>query len=284
MQLSGGSIEAQTELALRNCAAVLRGAGHDASQSMRLVVFITEPADAAPVRAIAARWLLRTGDGTEEGDGPTPPPPLLLVQVRALPMGARVEAVLEARAPGSDAALGRFTVFVRLQPASHAIMARCDVSLGCVSSGIAHGSAWIGLSAAEGARLTHREAAAAVTAAVAQLQSRRIGSGSSGTAWGEAAGADARHVPLTLHGLTPLAAGAPLFATLWCDEVVCDDAVGLADAVRRDLAAAGHRCVALGLPSRGLHGGSHGGDRVGVAVQLSFATMMPSEGRADGDA
>ena len=99
MTLAEGGARAQARLALRNCEAVLGGLSIAPSGTLGLVVYITRAADATAVHAEALRWLCRVAH--QRGAPPSSVPPVLLLQVGALPMGALVEVQLEACAPSA---------------------------------------------------------------------------------------------------------------------------------------------------------------------------------------
>ena len=108
MGLIAGGATREARLALRHCAAVLRGLDLTTEGARSLIIYIVDAADAFAVRRVALRWLRRHaspagGDGAGGGGGEAGAsarrPPLLLLQVGALPMGAKVEAQLEVTSP-----------------------------------------------------------------------------------------------------------------------------------------------------------------------------------------
>jgi len=94
MALVKGGAQAQASLALQNCASVLRGLSMRAADTMALVMYITHGSDAAHTHGIAAQWLQRVAG--EQVTDALPLPSVLVLQVGALPMGALVEAQLQA--------------------------------------------------------------------------------------------------------------------------------------------------------------------------------------------
>ena len=99
MTLVEGGAAAQAAVALRNCVAVLGGLSIAPTGALSLVLYVTRAADGDIVRAVATRWLRRVTDRREAPAGVLPP--LLVLQVGALPMGALVEAQLEATTDGA---------------------------------------------------------------------------------------------------------------------------------------------------------------------------------------
>lgn len=84
-ELVPGGIEAETEQALKNLAAVLEAAGSGLDRVVKTLIFITDMNQFAKVNAIYARYF------------PEPFPARSTVQVSALPKGALVEIEAVAR-------------------------------------------------------------------------------------------------------------------------------------------------------------------------------------------
>jgi 2-iminobutanoate/2-iminopropanoate deaminase len=78
-ELVEGGLEAQTERAFKNLAAVLDAAGCSMADVVKTTCFLADIADFAAFNAIYARFF------------PDPPPARSTFQVSALPKGARVE-------------------------------------------------------------------------------------------------------------------------------------------------------------------------------------------------
>ncbi len=78
-ELVSGGVEAQTERALRNLAAVLDAAGQAMADVVKTTIFLDDIGDFAAVNAIYARHM------------PDPPPARSTFAVGALPKGALVE-------------------------------------------------------------------------------------------------------------------------------------------------------------------------------------------------
>lgn len=95
MRLAPGGVEAETEQALSNLAAVLAAAGAGFEDVVRTTIFLADLADFQAVNTIYAR---RLGDHR---------PARSTVGAAALPLGARVEidmiAVAGRRSPGAPA-------------------------------------------------------------------------------------------------------------------------------------------------------------------------------------
>lgn len=87
-QLAAGGVAEQTEQALRNIAAVLRGAGLGPADVVKTTVFLVDMADFAAMNEVYAKHF---------GEAP---PARTTVAVAALPKGGRVE--IEAVAVGRD--------------------------------------------------------------------------------------------------------------------------------------------------------------------------------------
>ncbi len=83
-EMSGSTIEVQTEQVLKNLEAVLSAAGLDFSHVVKTTVFLTDLADFGKVNEIY---------GTRF---PSAPPARSCVQVAALPKGAKLEIELVA--------------------------------------------------------------------------------------------------------------------------------------------------------------------------------------------
>ena len=79
-KLVAGEIEAQTERAIVNLAAVLEAAGSSLARVVKTTVYVTDLALFARINAVYARHF----------DGPVPPA-RATVQVAALPLGAALE-------------------------------------------------------------------------------------------------------------------------------------------------------------------------------------------------
>lgn len=84
-ELVPGGIEAETEQALKNLAAVLEAAGSGLDRVVKTLIFITDMNQFAKVNAVYARYF------------PEPFPARSTVQVSALPKGALVEIEAVAR-------------------------------------------------------------------------------------------------------------------------------------------------------------------------------------------
>jgi 2-iminobutanoate/2-iminopropanoate deaminase len=84
-KLIEGDIAAQTEQILRNATAILRAAGKDLSDVVRVGVFLTDMADFQAMNATYARHF------------EAPYPARTTVAVSALPLGARIEMDFLAR-------------------------------------------------------------------------------------------------------------------------------------------------------------------------------------------
>ncbi|MCX7731942.1 MAG: RidA family protein [candidate division WOR-3 bacterium] len=78
-ELVPGGIEAETEQALKNLAAVLEAAGSGLDRVIKTLIFITDMSQFAKVNAVYARYFQE------------PYPARSTVQVSALPKGAMVE-------------------------------------------------------------------------------------------------------------------------------------------------------------------------------------------------
>jgi len=89
MRLVGGGVEPQTRLALANSAAVLGGLGFRAEWALALLCYVRHPSDLSAAQRTCRAWLSRQAQGARR-------PALLVLQVGGLPMGALVEAQLEA--------------------------------------------------------------------------------------------------------------------------------------------------------------------------------------------
>jgi 2-iminobutanoate/2-iminopropanoate deaminase len=87
-ELAGTDVAAQTEQALANLAAVLRGAGLALADVVKTTVYLVDMADFAAMNEVYARHFA------------TSPPARTTVAVAALPKGGRVE--IEAVAVGRD--------------------------------------------------------------------------------------------------------------------------------------------------------------------------------------
>ena len=102
MVLVDGGAVAQAELALKNVAQVLSagprdGEGMSAAGALTLTMYITRTEDAVAVRAAALNWLRKVTDQPKASSEQLPP--VVMLQIGALPMGALVEAQLEATPP-----------------------------------------------------------------------------------------------------------------------------------------------------------------------------------------
>ena len=84
-------VEAQTERALRNAAAVLDAAGLTMADAVKTTIFLADIDDFAAVNAVYARHM------------PDPPPARSTVGVAALPKGGRVEIEVVAYRRIADA-------------------------------------------------------------------------------------------------------------------------------------------------------------------------------------
>ncbi|KAL1520498.1 hypothetical protein AB1Y20_022077 [Prymnesium parvum] len=93
MRITAGGARAQTRLALDNCAAVLAGLALSAAETVRALLYVARREDLCEVHAEAEVWLRAATAGRAVQ--------LLLVQVGGLPMGALVEAQLEAATSSS---------------------------------------------------------------------------------------------------------------------------------------------------------------------------------------
>ena len=188
MDLTAGAV-AQAELALRNCAAVLDGLRMCASNALALVMYVTELADAAAVHATAMRWLRRTTERRDgDGDAVADLPPVLMLQVGALPMGALVEAQLEACAAAAPALLrARWSMPIEVPRGELKCEVgelKCEVAMGgmaaadgaeaehAISCVAASGTATFRVVVEDGADLAIDRLASTVAAAVDTLEAR----------------------------------------------------------------------------------------------------------------
>ena len=128
MALIDGGIVPQTSQALRNCAAVLDGLGLSAARTLHLLLYVVRAEDVAPARAVARRWLARWAGPADDA----PPPPLLVLVVGALPMGALVEAQLEA-ATADAPAPRQLRWELPLEGAPAGATVRCALAVGPLS-------------------------------------------------------------------------------------------------------------------------------------------------------
>lgn len=78
-QLVAGDIRAQTERVLQNLQAVLEAAGSSLARVVKTTVFLADLNDFAAMNEVYARFF------------PAPPPARATVEVRRLPLDARVE-------------------------------------------------------------------------------------------------------------------------------------------------------------------------------------------------
>ena len=83
-ELSGGSIEEQTEQVCKNLEAILDAAGSSFAQVLNTTIYLSDFGDFAGVNEVYGRYV---------GDKP---PARATVQVAALPMGAKVEIAVVA--------------------------------------------------------------------------------------------------------------------------------------------------------------------------------------------
>ena len=88
MKLVDGTVAQQTERVLENLKAVLAAGGLDFTHVVRCGVFLTSMQDFAEMNAVYGRYF------------PGVPPARTTVEVRGLPMGARVEIDCIAVRPG----------------------------------------------------------------------------------------------------------------------------------------------------------------------------------------
>lgn len=183
MSIVGGGAGAQTLLALKNCEAVLRGVSLSPAGALSLVIYLVDGADAPAVQTAAMAWLRRTtgGESTEVGGASTALPPLLLLQVGALPMGSLVEAQLEASATSSVPpllcedwpmpAFGGVGVHVASTVASAAPTPMVGNGAGGqAASGVAH--CMVSATDETASSLTAGQIGAAIAAAAAQIDER----------------------------------------------------------------------------------------------------------------
>lgn len=132
MVLAEGGVAPQTRLALANSAAVLRGLGHDSRNCIGLVVYVTREEDLSFVHRICRAWLRRQA----VAPAGAPLPPLLVLQVGGLPMGAAVEAQLEAAASQTGTLLLAEWVEVH-----QSVLLRCSAAVvAAADQAAAHGS------------------------------------------------------------------------------------------------------------------------------------------------
>lgn len=96
MQLASGGAAQQTRTALDNCAAVLKGLSLNAASTLSLVIYIIDAADAPAVQKTAATWLRRATQQPRASAETLPP--IHILQISALPMGALVEVEMQAAA------------------------------------------------------------------------------------------------------------------------------------------------------------------------------------------
>ena len=96
MALVEGGALAQARLALRHSEAVLSGLGLGTRRPLSLIAYVVRESDVVQVHAACHAWLWRRCGG-----GGAPLPPLLVLRVGALPMGALVEVQLEAGEEGA---------------------------------------------------------------------------------------------------------------------------------------------------------------------------------------
>jgi enamine deaminase RidA (YjgF/YER057c/UK114 family) len=249
----GGAVE-QAELALRNCAAVLEGLSKSAQSALSLVLYFVRAEDAAGVHAVALRWLRRVTGRRDASISELPP--VLMLQVGALPMSALVEAHLEALA-SSETPLFR----AAWQEAAGSVTTSCDVVVagaaapqetppnadGAVRA--VSGTATVLIGAEQDVPLGH--ACSAASAAVVRLKHDL-----------------ASHAP-------PLLLDSAIYA-----RVLYEDALGLeAPALGRAMSDAINRmesfeCAVVALPVQRVVGGG-GCER--IALQLHFTASLHAE-------
>lgn len=99
MALIDGSLRDHTRLALSNSAAVLRGLHISPANTIRVMLYVTRREDIPHVQLEANAWLSEMMAARRDEAGFQ----LLLLQVGGLPMGAAVEAQLEAFVHAPDA-------------------------------------------------------------------------------------------------------------------------------------------------------------------------------------
>ena len=285
MRLVEGGAGSQAALALRNCSAVLAGLGLSSAHAQSLVIFVTHAADAAHVRAVGMRWLER--ESGQRGVPPEKLPPLLVLQVGALPLGALVEAQLEAREAGAQPLMReRWTQPLaphgEIEGRSHGELL-CDVVVAraCLPSArtvppaataedlaaaaeqvtqrppppsplsTANGVATLQLRAQDGATISTADVSAAIVAVATELE-KRLGACSP---------------PLTLC--------PSLYARISYDMALRQSAAALGSQVGEAVSSAGkRRCVAFAVPVVRVLGPHFG---VRLAVQLYFAASVLPE-------
>ena len=287
MRLTDGGAGSQAALALRNCSAVLAGLGLSSARAQSLVIFVTHAADAAHVRAVGMRWLEFQCSSGQRGVPPEKLPPLLVLQVGALPLGALVEAQLEAREAGAqplmrerwtqplaphgeieersngellcDVVVARACLpSARTAPpdatkealaAAAEQVAQCPPPLSPPST--ANGLATLQLRAQDGATLSTADVSAAIVAVVTELE-KKLGACSP---------------PLTLC--------PSLYARISYDVALRQSAAALGSQVGEAVSSAGkRRCVAFAVPVVRVLGPHFG---VRLAVQLYFAASILPE-------
>jgi len=83
-EMCGGGVEAETELVMKNIAALLAASGLGFGDVVKTVIYLANMADFATVNAIYGRFF------------PENPPARVTVEVKGLPRGAQVEIEVTA--------------------------------------------------------------------------------------------------------------------------------------------------------------------------------------------
>lgn len=89
-RIAGEDLESQARQLMRNLTAVLRAAGADLRDILKVTIYLTDMADFGELNALYEAWLC--------GHRPA----RATVAVSALPLGARVEMDLVARDPNAE--------------------------------------------------------------------------------------------------------------------------------------------------------------------------------------
>ena len=258
MTLADGGAAAQTRQALRNCAQTLRGVSQSAAGALALVLYITHIADAPAVRASAAHWLRRVTERPAADAAALPP--MLLVRVGALPIGALVEAELQACPPHLPS-LYRARWTVGLAGAANGLELLCDAAL----------SGLLPPATSKEATTTAASDAGMIACGVAYCLVRAeddaiISLAQLGQLLGEAVSQLDSRLRDCQHGLQ---LGSSLFARALVDEALPVRTSALGEALTGAVAAAGPwRCEALVLPVSQVVD-----RRARLVVQLNFTAV-----------
>jgi diphthine-ammonia ligase len=267
MLLAEGGAVAQARLSLANCASVLRGFCLSEAGALALVVYIVNIEDAAAVREVATRWLRRVTD-MDASSSSSALPPLLLLLVDALPMGALVETQLEVCEDGEGA--GRLYREHWAISGAAGCEIRCDAT---VAGAVAPPPLPPPLGPGPGA--AGDEPPPTPTPVACGLANCLVSAPNDSSALLELCqitdllGAAAAQLVERLHASKPaLEAGAALYARVFFDSALGLDARNLCAIVRGAVSSATSRpCVAFALPVTRVLAPAGG---VRMAVQLHF--------------